>query len=630
MLNSLRKGAGTWIAKIFIALLVLSFAVWGIADIFTGYGGRVLATVGEVEVSPEEYERNLQLQIRRISQQVGRRITSEQARAFGLDRQVLNSLITNAAVSSHAKQLGLGISDEAIRNEIFKNPTFQREGGKFSRIQFDQVLRNNNLSEAGYIADQRVGALRDQLVLALSSDLYIPKTMTETVNRFDNDTRTLEYFILPKTVVKKIPDPSPEVQKAFLENNKRLFTAPEYRKIGVLTLSPEIVRKSIKVTKEDIVKSYQERIDQFSIPGKRHIRRMSFIEREKAKEARLELTGGADFMDVAKKYGFKTEGTDMGFIDKSDLFDPRVANEAFSLPKGAISKVIEGTLSNVIVQVVDIRPGKIQKKLVDVEKEIRDFLIAEKAADKIGNLHDTVEDERAAGKSLADIAKQLDLTYTIVEAVDRNGLDPTGKKISSITPDPRLLKTVFESDIGVDNEPVELDGGVVDWPEVLAVTPERLKTLDEVRDQLITLWKERQRETRLSKIASDILAALRNGEKLETFAKKYKAKLLKSKPFKRSEEHDDIPVAAVNQAFALPVGGVGMNSIPGGKGRVIFKVIEKGTGKPASAEADKQLSSRLTQALENDIVSQYVAALRQNYGVTINQQVLSRLNGTTQ
>ena len=92
MLNQLRKGAGTWVAKIFIGVLVLSFAVWGIADIFSGYGSRVLAKVGEVEVSPQEYERLLQQQVNRLSSQVGQRITSEQVRAFGLGRQVLNRL----------------------------------------------------------------------------------------------------------------------------------------------------------------------------------------------------------------------------------------------------------------------------------------------------------------------------------------------------------------------------------------------------------------------------------------------------------------------------------------------------------------------------------------------------------
>ncbi len=630
MLNTLRKGAGTWVAKIFIGLLVISFGIWGIADIFSGYGTRVLAKVGDVEIPPQEYERSLQQQIRRFSQQLGRQITTEQARAFGLDRQVLNSLITNAAVSSHARQLGLGISDSYIRDQIFKSPAFKGADGKFSRIRFDEVLRNNNLNEAAFIQRQRTGTIRDQLILALSSDIFVPESMVRHLNRYDNDTRTLQYFILPKTAVKTIEDPDEKVLQAFLDNNKRTFTAPEYRKIGVLTLSPAVVQKNIKITKEDIEASYNERLDQFSIPGKRHIRRMSFIDREKAREARKELMAGTDFMTVAKKYGFREKGTDLGFIDKVDLPVARVADAAFSLKKGEISPIIEGTLSNTIVQVVDIRPGKIQKKLADVEDEIRKFLLAERAADKIGNLHDMIEDERASGKSLAEIARQFDLKYTIVPAVDRNGLDMKGNKITTISLDPRLLRAVFESDIGVENEPVESNDNIVHWPEVLGITPERLKPLSEVRKQVLKMWKERQTEIRLGKTGSDILAALRKGEKLEKFAKKYKAKLLESKPFKRGEEHDDIPAAAVSQAFVLPVSGVGMSSLADGKGRVIFRVKAKTAAPELSAKERKKRVSRIRASRENDVVVQYVADLRQKFGVTINRKVLQRLNGTTQ
>ncbi|MCP4935922.1 MAG: hypothetical protein GY927_17355 [bacterium] len=629
MLNSLRKGAGTWIAKIFIGLLVLSFAVWGIADIFTGYGNRVLAKVGEVEVSPQEYERVYQRQIRTVSNRIGRQITSEQARAFGLDRQVLNSLITNAAVSSHAQQLGLGISDAALRDNIFKSAAFKGGDGKFSRIQFDEVLRNNSMNENMYIAEQRIGTVREQLILSLSSDLFVPTSMKENMNRFANDTRTIEYFILPKTIIKKIEEPDEKTQTAFLASNKRTFTAPEYRKIGILTLSPELVKKSIKVTKDDITANYAERVDQFSTPGKRHIRRMSFIDREKAKEARLELTGGADFMTVAKKYGFKTDGTDMGFINKTQLLDPRVAQKAFSLKKGDISEPVVSTLSTIILQVVDIKPGTIKKKLGDVEEEIRTYLINERASDKIGNLHDTIEDERASGKSLADIAKDFELGYLVADAIDRSGLDKKGEKVTIFPTAPRLLTSSFDSDIGVENEPIEAAGGVVNWFEVLGVTGERAKPLAEVKDQLISLWKDRQRETRLSKIASDTVAALRNGEKLKKYAEKYKTKILISKPFKRSQEHDDIPAAAINQAFVLPAGGVGMNSIADGKGRVIFKVLEKGIAKQPGKEETDKFTANISRALENDVVSQYVADLRKSFAVTINDQVFQRLNGAT-
>ena len=115
---------------------------------------------------------------------------------------------------------------------------------------------------------------------------------------------------------------------------------------------------------------------------------------------------------------------------------------------------------------------------------------------------------------------------------------------------------------------------------------------------------------------------------MKKHAKKYKAKVLNSKPFKRSQEHDDIPAAAVNQAFILAAGGVGMNSIADGKGRVIFKVLEKGIAKQPSKEESDKLAANISRALENDVVAQYVSDLRKIYGVTINEPVLQRLNGS--
>ena len=212
-------------------------------------------------------------------------------------------------------------------------------------------------------------------------------------------------------------------------------------------------------------------------------------------------------MAVAKKYGFKIDGTDMGFINKTKLFDPRVADTAFSLKKGSISQPIESTLSTIILQVVDIKPGKVQKETR--RRPRRNPHLSDQLngpADKIGNLHDTIEDDRAGGKSLAEIAKDLELGYLVTEAIDRSGLDKKGLKIAAFPTAPRLLTTAFDSDVGVDNEPIEATGGIVNWIEVLGVTSERAKPLAEVKKQLITLWKDRQRESRLSKIASELVA----------------------------------------------------------------------------------------------------------------------------
>ena len=103
------------------------------------------------------------------------------------------------------KQLGLGISDQTIRNVIDKSPAFKGEDGKFSRIQFEEVLRNNNMNDTGfYRRTKRVGAVRDQLILSLSNDLYVPDVLKKNMHHFDNDTRTVDYFILSPKALKKI------------------------------------------------------------------------------------------------------------------------------------------------------------------------------------------------------------------------------------------------------------------------------------------------------------------------------------------------------------------------------------------------------------------------------------------
>ena len=104
MLEQLRKGAGTWVAKIFIALLVMSFAVWGIADIFNGYGGRDIATIGTTKISGEEFRQAYETQVSNMSRRFGRRLTTQQAQQLRIDQQVLSTLIGTAALNQQAQR----------------------------------------------------------------------------------------------------------------------------------------------------------------------------------------------------------------------------------------------------------------------------------------------------------------------------------------------------------------------------------------------------------------------------------------------------------------------------------------------------------------------------------------------
>lgn len=87
MLEALRRGAQTRVAKLLFGLLVLSFGIWGVHDVFRGWGRGAVAHVGSTAISDEEFRRAYQNELDRVSQQARQRITAEQGRAFGLDKE---------------------------------------------------------------------------------------------------------------------------------------------------------------------------------------------------------------------------------------------------------------------------------------------------------------------------------------------------------------------------------------------------------------------------------------------------------------------------------------------------------------------------------------------------------------
>ena len=99
MLDQLRQGAQGWVSKTLMGLLVLSFAIWGIGG-FEGYGAGTLASVGDAEVSVQEFARVYE-QAQRNSRQAGQQVNPE---------QVLRAVMMNAALDDAASQYGLGVS----------------------------------------------------------------------------------------------------------------------------------------------------------------------------------------------------------------------------------------------------------------------------------------------------------------------------------------------------------------------------------------------------------------------------------------------------------------------------------------------------------------------------------------
>ncbi|MFW2391247.1 MAG: SurA N-terminal domain-containing protein, partial [Methyloceanibacter sp.] len=619
-LDTLRKGAARTLGLILVALLVVSFAVWGIADIFTGYGRQTLISVGDTDISSQDYARVQQDVLRSMSQQQGRSLSLQEARAAGLDTRVLERLIGGAAVDTHAKHLGLGVSDDALLAQIMKDPAFQDASGNFSPLNFQAALRNIGMNEASYLYTLREQNLRRQLLVTVGEVAQSPKALMDALNQFNEERRILKYVLVPKSAADGVGAPTDEDLKKFYDNHQAKFTQPEYRKVGVLAVTPETVKDELNITEDDLKATYEAKKETLGNVERRQLQQIALPDMAAAKAAHQKITSGTDFVEVAKELGLTETDIDLGTVSKKDFADVAIAEAAFKLDKDAVSEPIEGKLGSfAVVRVVEIEPEKIptfDEAKADLEKEI----LKDRSSGAIFDVHDRVEDELAAGSTLEEAAGKLKLDYKVIDQVDREGRTPGGSAVT-LPAQKDLLIGVFATDAGIENDPIDArDEGVI-WYEVLGVTPSQLQPFDEVREAVESDWRGEATRNQVSKFAQGLVSALNNGSKtLDGVAQELDTEILPTSALKRDDITVNVLPAAVSQAFTLPKGGFG--SAPSGvdEGRIVFQVEDIVAAPVLDERVKKRLNSQIGLLLSEDTIAEYFSALESRYGVRVNQQ----------
>ncbi|MBI5262013.1 MAG: SurA N-terminal domain-containing protein [Bradyrhizobium sp.] len=632
MLRGIRKASSNWLGKtvmtVVMGVLIVSFGVWGIGDIFRGFGQSTVATVGRTEISLNEFRQLYTDRLQQIGRQFGRPLTMDQARAFGLDRQVLQQTIAEAALDEETRRLGLGQSDEDIRRAILNDPNFKGLGGTFDAQRFQAVIRQFGYTEQRYVAEQRRVLLRRQLVSSLSAGLEPPKSMIEVFTRFQNEQRSIEYMKLGPAQAGTIDPPSPETLATYFEDHKAQFRAPEYRKIAFAVITPEELGKWAEVSDEDAKKLFEQTKDKLGTPEKRQVQQMVFPNVEEAQAARNRVTSGSSFDDLVKERGLKSADVDLGLVPKSAILDPAVADAAFSLASGEVSQPVQGRFGVALVRVDKIEPGA-EANYTNLAPELKKQIATERARNQVATLRDKMEDERGGGASVVEAAQKLGLTPVTIDAVDRSGRLPNGQTASNIPPGLDVVSQAFSSDVGVDNDSISFRGGYV-WYEVLGITPSRERNIDEVRDQVETRWRDDQIASRLRAKATEIVQKIEQGGKLPDEAGGIGVKVEAATGFKRDGAPAGVPSSTVAAAFRTAKDGVGQSSADGNEW-IIFRVTDV-IDPPVdfASDAIKRLKEQLDRSLTDEQIAEYVAKLEKDIGTTINQAAFAQATGANQ
>jgi peptidyl-prolyl cis-trans isomerase D len=276
-----------------------------------------------------------------------------------------------------------------------------------------------------------------------------------------------------------------------------------------------------------------------------------------------------------------------------------------------------------LVHVAKIEPENV-KPFDQVAAEIKQAIATDRARGDIAAIHDKVEDERAAGSRLTEIAQKLSLKARTIDAIDRQGRDPDGKLIGDLPP-ANLISGVFNSDVGVENEPIQMTGGGYLWFDVLGVKPSRERPLDEVRAQVEERWRQDQIAERLKAKANEIVEKMKGGTSLNDVAAAEGLNVQTTFGIKRSGNAGSMPAAVVSGMFETPKDGVGSAEGKEATERIIFHVTDISVPTFDAASTDgRKIDDAMRRAITEDLLAQYVARLQTDLGATINMDAVRR------
>ena len=628
MLRGIRTATANWLGRvitgIILGLIAISFAIWGIGDIFRGFGQSTVASIGRSDITIEQFRTTYNERLQQLARQLGRPITPDQANALGLPRQLLGQMLAEYALDEDARRMRLRLSDADIAKKIMADPTFRGPTGQFDRSRFDMIIRQAGYSEARFVAEQRKLLLRREVAETLAGSLAVPQTTIAVQYRFVNEERTIDYVVFDAAQAGEIPEPSVDELTRYFNERKAVFRAPEYRRLEVFVLSPDDSARLAAVSDADARKAYDEKRSRYVTPERRQVQQIPFPTIEEARAAAEKIAAGTTFEQVATGRGLKDADINLGTVTRAGMLDAAGADAAFKLPAGKVSEPVQGRFGVVLVRTIKVEPEKVQP-FEEVSDALKREIAAERAKAEITDQHNKIEDERGAGLPLAEILKKFGHTPTRIEAVDRSGRGPDGQPVKGLPANPELLARAFGSDVGIENDVLQLSGRGYAWVEVMAVTPSKERGLDEVKGRVVQRWRDDEIAKRI-KIRADAFA-----EKLKSagFAEAAAAASLRPQStwgLKRGQSNSAIPAKVVDEIFRTAKDGIGNMEAERPTTRFVFRVseVKVPTLDPVSPEA-KRIGELVRTSLFEEILGQYAAYLQSELGTRVNERALNQI-----
>lgn len=614
MLQFLRTHSSSWIAKILLGLLILSFGLfWGISEFFRGKDtSHIVASVGKIEVSKAQLQNAVQEDLKRLNAELkSKSISFKQALQLGIVNQVLDRLLNEILIDLFIRDSKLTATDRLIATSINLDPMFKNAQGQFDRERFDMILRANNLTEKAFFQSRRHAFTRTQLLSGIGAGNYVPASLALGTFKALNEKRSFKVLKFDPAQMRLSTKPTPEALRAHYDAHNSEYIIPGKRKFSLILLNPVSIGQKYVLKENELLEAYHQQSEAFLTPEKRTFVVVKATTPEEATQYQERLKAGKTTPAAAT---LSLENVAETELNRS------LAKIVFTTPLKKASNPFKLGNDYVVVYVKSITPSKVPP-FSQVRSQVETELRRQKALEEVANLSQKIEEKINSGMSLAEISKSLRLPLV------QNTLQEGGQSSPSNLSE-EILKDIYSLPEGGETPITDLPDGVAYILKVDQITPPKSLSFDEVKEKIIVKWQQEEQAKLAASLSSKSLSALQQGKTPESLqgsgvfldqigpiSLMELPKNLKIPPaiiakgFKGKEKEPTLVSGVTPMSPTYILIATQLTPINIEKNIGFYKVFKEG----------------LAEALQQDMYLQFFMALKDKYGIKIHQPAIDSL-----
>jgi peptidyl-prolyl cis-trans isomerase D len=638
MITAFRRYLETWVVRGFFLIMVASFVIWGVGDVVRMIGAAPtwVARVGGQTIEGSQLQEAYQRDMTQVTRNLPSGQEPSQQMRSSVARDALQRLITEAALGEELRRLRVVTPDQALRQTVFAMPAFRGPNGQFDQQTFETVLRNNGLTEPRFLDMMRGDLAQQQVLGAVSAGAATPDVLLQPLFEAQFEKRSADMVEFPFTAAPEPPAPTEAELRRWYDNHPEMYSAPEFRRIKAIVLSPQSLAKDIPISDDDLRAAYRQHEAEYVKPAKRSAEVISVADETKANTLAEQWRGGADWAAM-QKAAQDAGGSAIALDDATErqFPDADLARTVFAATPDAVSSPAKGAQGWHIVRVTKATPGSAQS-FDQVKDSLRADVLAAKAADLMYDRANKVDNILGTGASLDEMPNDLGLVG-VAGTMDAEGNTQDGKPAP--VPGPAelkaaLIKAAFDAQKGDPPQLVEVQtpstGGSAYYAlSVEDITPPSVKPFDAVKDQVTADWTRDAQRHAAEAAAAKLLTAVKGGQSLADAAAVAGVTVRRTPLVTRGASAEGMPQQLEQPLFALKQGEPTM--VETGDEFIVAIPAEIVEADPkADPTGYGQVRQAVAQSIGADLNSVFADALRERAQPRINQPVLDNIIGQQQ